>query len=46
MFNLFSRANYGLYVTDRAHPRYGQPDGSTDLAYAPRTVQLGFRMIF
>ena len=46
MFNLFNRANYGSYETDRAHRRYGQPNASTDLAYAPRTVQLGFRMIF
>jgi hypothetical protein len=46
MFNLVNKSNYGLYVTDRAHPRYGQPDASTDLAYAPRTVTLGFRATF
>ena len=46
VFDLFDRANYGAYVTDRAHPRYGQPNASTDLAYAARTVQLGFRAVF
>jgi hypothetical protein len=33
-------------VTDASSPRYGQPNATTDLAYAPRTLQLGFRMTF
>ena len=46
LFNLFNRDNFGSYTTDRSSPRYGQPNASTDLAFAPRTVQLGFRMTF
>lgn len=40
-FNLFDRANYGDYVTDEASPLYGKPIYVNNLAYAPRTVQLG-----
>ena len=46
VFNLFDRANFGSYVTDESSPRFGQPNASSNLAYAPRTVQLGFRMTF
>lgn len=46
VFNLFNRANYGSYDTDETSPRFGQPNYSANLAYAPRTLQLGFRLIF
>jgi hypothetical protein len=46
LFNVFDRANYGSYTTDRSSPRYGQPNASTNIAFAPRTVQLGFRVTF
>jgi hypothetical protein len=46
VFNVFNRANYGAYTTVESSPLYGQPAASTDLAYAPRTVQLGFRVVF
>ena len=46
VFNLFNRANYGSYVTDSANPRYAQPNSSSNLAFAPRTMQLGFRVSF
>ena len=46
LFNLFDRANYGSYTTDRSSPRYGQPNANSNLAFAPRTVQLGFRVTF
>jgi hypothetical protein len=46
LFNLFNRDNFGSYVTDRSSPRYGQPNAINDLAFAPRTVQLGFRVTF
>jgi hypothetical protein len=46
LFNLFNRANYGSYVTDRSSPRYGLPNANSNLAFAPRTVQLGFRLTF
>jgi hypothetical protein len=46
MFNIFDRANYGSYTIDRSSPRYGLPNASTNLAFAPRTLQLGFRVTF
>ena len=46
VFNLFNRANYGSYTLQESSPRYGQPNASSNLAYAPRTLQLGFRIIF
>jgi hypothetical protein len=46
LFNVFNRANYESYTLDRSSPRYGLPNASTNLAFAPRTVQLGFRMTF
>ncbi len=46
VFNVFDRANFGSYDTDEASPRYGKPNANTNLAYAPRTLQLGFRLTF
>jgi hypothetical protein len=46
VFNLFNRANYGLYDTVETSPTFGQPLSSPSLSYAPRTVQLGFRLVF
>jgi hypothetical protein len=46
VFNLFDRANFGSYVTDELSPLFGQPEFNNNLAYAPRTLQLGFRLTF
>jgi hypothetical protein len=46
VFNVFNRANYGGYVTNESSLQYAQPTSSTNLSYAPRSVQLGFRMAF
>jgi hypothetical protein len=46
IFNVFDRANFGSYVTDVSSPRYGLPNASTNLAFAPRTLQLGFRVAY
>jgi carboxypeptidase family protein/TonB-dependent receptor-like protein len=46
VFNVFNRANYGAWIVDESSPDYGKPDASTNLSYAPRTVQLGFRLAF
>ena len=46
LFNIFNRANYGSYVTDEASSQFGQPEYNANLAYAPRTLQLGFRLMF
>ena len=46
LFNVFNHDNYGSYMTDQSSPRYGLPNASTNVAFAPRTVQLGFRVTF
>lgn len=46
VFNLFNRANYGTYDTTETSPTFGQPVSNPSLTYAPRTLQLGFRLIF
>jgi hypothetical protein len=46
VFNLIDRANFGSYTVDESSPRFGLPNASTNLAFAPRTLQLGFRVIF
>jgi hypothetical protein len=46
VFNVFNRKNYGLYDTTETSPTYGQPLATPNLSYAPRTVQLGFRLTF
>jgi len=46
LFNLFNRANYGGYVTNESSLQYRQPTSSTNLSYAPRSLQLGFRVAF
>jgi hypothetical protein len=46
VFNVFNRANYGAYEIRETNAGYGQPLASTNLSYAPRTAQLGFRVTF
>ena len=46
VFNVFNRANYGAYETRETNAAYGQPQPSTNLSFAPRTLQIGFRMTF
>ncbi len=36
----------GSYVTQESNANYGQPTQNTNLAYAPRMLQLGFRFAF
>jgi hypothetical protein len=45
-FNLFDRANYGSYVLDETASDFLDPAQNANLAYAPRTLQLGFRVTF
>ena len=46
-FNLFNHANYGSYSTNEQSPAtYGRPEQNTQLAYAGRMFQLGFRVAF
>ena len=46
VFNLFDRANYGAYNVTETSSDYGTPAASTNLSFAPRTLQLGFRVAF
>ena len=45
-FNVFNRANYASYTLDRSSPVFGNPNSSSNISYAPRTMQLGFRVQF
>lgn len=46
MFNVFNHANFGAYATQESSSNYGNPAQETNVAYAPRMLQLGFRMSF
>ena len=46
VFNVFNHANYGSYVTQENNAQYGQPTQNPGITYAPRTAQLGFRLMF
>ena len=46
VFNLFNHANYGSYVTQESNRNYGRPSFSSNIAYQPRMLQLGFRFTF
>ena len=46
VFNLFNRKNYGVYDLTETSGTFLQPQPTTNLSYAPRTVQLGFRVTF
>ena len=46
VFNVFNHANFGGYATEESSSNYGQPAQNANVAYAPRMVQLGFRMSF
>ena len=47
LFNVFNHANYGSYATSESNSRtYGLPTQNVNVAYAPRELQLGFRLVF
>ena len=46
VFNVFNHANYGSYTTQESSSNYGRPVQSINVAYAPRTLQLGLRFAF
>ena len=46
IFNVFNHANYESYVVQEVARNYGQPSQSTNVAYTPRALQLGFRLTF
>jgi hypothetical protein len=46
VFTLFNHANYGTYVTQESNAAYGKPAFNRSIAYQPRTLLLGFRLVF
>ena len=46
VFNMFDRANFGSYTLDESSSDFLDPDQNANLAYAPRTLQMGFRFTF
>jgi len=46
VFNVFNRANYQDFVLNESSASFGQPEPSSNIAYAPRMLQLGFRVTF
>jgi hypothetical protein len=46
VFNVFNHVNYGNYVTVEASSLYGQPVQNLNVAYLPRMLQLGVRVMF
>jgi hypothetical protein len=48
IYNVLNRKNFDptLFTLNDSNARYGQPNSSTALAYAPRMLQLGFRAAF
>ncbi len=45
-FNLFDNVNYGSYTTRESNASFGRPSFNNNIAYAPRMLQLGFRLAF
>ena len=46
LFNVFNHANFGKYTLNEVSKTYGQPEQNVNLSYAPRMLQLGFRLMF
>jgi hypothetical protein len=46
VFNGFNHANHGSYVSQESNRNYGQPSFNSAIQYAPRMLQLGFRVAF
>jgi hypothetical protein len=46
MFNAFNHRNFGAYTTQESNPANGKAAQNQDVAYQPRSVQLGLRVSF
>jgi carboxypeptidase family protein len=46
VFNVFNYENYGTYTLAESNRNFGKPAQNVLLAYAPRMMQLGFRLAF
>ena len=46
LFNVFNHANFGSYITDVSAANYGAATFNNNIAFQPRSLQLGFRASF
>ena len=46
VFNVFNRANFGSWTREESSAHVPAAAAERNLAYAPRTLQLGFRLNF
>ena len=46
VFNLFNHENQGSFTTVETSALYGRPVQNSNVAYLPRMLQLGFRVVF
>ncbi|MDA1184828.1 MAG: TonB-dependent receptor [Acidobacteria bacterium] len=46
LFNVFNHKNYGSYTKDESNRNFGLPTFNSNIAYQPRSMQFGFRLIF
>lgn len=46
LFNVLNHANFGSFVANQVAANFLRPQQSTSPNYAPRTLQLGFRLAF
>ena len=46
VYNVFNHANFGSFQTNESSRRYGQPNQSSNVAFQPRTLQIGFKATF
>jgi hypothetical protein len=46
VFNVFNHANFGSYTIREDNRNYGTPSQNSNVAYSPRSLQLGFRIAF
>jgi hypothetical protein len=44
LFNVFNHDNYGSYTTTENSSAFGKPQLNPNIAYGPRSLQLGFRL--
>ena len=46
IFNLLNHKNFGSYTLDESNSNFGEPSTNSNIAYAPRVMQVGFRLTF
>jgi hypothetical protein len=46
VFNVFNRNNFNAWTLNESNANFGKPEQDTNLAFAPRMLQLGFRVGF